>query len=255
MKRANTKQIVPPTFCPSCMSELVWEKDQLFCHNTLCGGKTTKKIEHFASALTIKGLGPRTVEKLQIQDLYDIYELPLEIMIEALQSEKLAVKLHREIQSSKATDLVDLLPAFSIKLIGRSASAKLCSVIKNMAEISEDTCKEAGLGPVATEHLLDWYYEEFIDGYERLPFRWIQTLKVSKPTENKGVVCISGKLKSYKTKAQATEYLEKLGYLVKSSLTKDVNILVNESGIESAKTRTARERGVKILTNLNEIGN
>lgn len=249
------KQIVPPTFCPSCMSELVWEKDQLFCHNTLCGGKTTKKIEHFASALKIKGLGPRTVEKLQIQDLYDIYELPLEIMIEALQSEKLAVKLHREIQSSKATDLVDLLPAFSIKLIGRSASAKLCSVIKNMAEISEDTCKEAGLGPVATEHLLDWYYEEFIDGYERLPFKWIQILKVSKPTGNKGVVCISGKLKSYKTKAQATEYLEKLGYLVKSSLTKDVNILVNESGIESAKTRTARERGVKILTNLNEIGN
>ena len=255
MNRANTKQIVPPTFCASCMSEIVWEKDQLFCHNSTCGGKTTKKIEHFASALKIKGLGPRTVEKLQIQDLYDIYELPLEIMIEALQSEKLAVKLHREIQSSKATDLVDLLPAFSIKLIGRSASAKLCSVIKNMAEISEDTCKEAGLGPVATEHLLDWYYEEFIDGYERLPFRWIQTLKVSKPTENKGVVCISGKLKSYKTKAQATEYLEKLGYLVKSSLTKDVNILVNESGIESAKTRTARERGVKILTNLNEIGN
>jgi NAD-dependent DNA ligase len=77
---------------------------------------------------------------------------------------------------------------------------------------------------------------------------------VSKPTENQEVVCISGKLKSYKTKAQATEYLEKLGYLVKSSLTKDVNILVNESGIESAKTRTAQERGVKIITNLNEIG-
>ena len=100
---------------------------------------------------------------------------------------------------------------------------------------------------------MDWYYEEFIDGYERLPFKWIQILKVSKPTETKGVVCISGKLKSYKTKAQATEHLEKLGYLVKSSLTKDVNILVNESGVESAKTRTARERGVKILTNLNEI--
>jgi DNA ligase (NAD+) len=236
------------------MSDLVWEKDQIFCHNTQCGGKTTKKIEHFASTLKIKGLGPRTVEKLQISDLYDLYELPLEIMIEALQSEKLAVKLHREIQNSKATDLVDLLPAFSIKLIGRSASSKICSVISNMSELSEETCKEAGLGQVATEHLLDWYYEEFIDGYERLPFKWAQILKVSKPTETTGVVCISGKLKSYKTKAQATEYLEKLGYLVKSSLTKDVNILVNESGIESAKTQTARERGVIIITNLNEIG-
>ena len=247
------KRIVPPKICPSCMTDLVWEKDQIFCHNTLCVGKTSKKIEHFASTLKIKGLGPRTVEKLQITDLYDLYELPLEIMIEALQSEKLAVKLHREIQNSKATDLVDLLPAFSIKLIGRTSSKKICSVIKNISEINEETCKEAGLGPVATEHLLDWYYEEFLDGYERLPFRWIQTLKVSKPTENKGVVCISGRLKSYKTKAQATEYLEKLGYLVKSSLTKDVTILVNESGIESAKTRTAQERGVKIITNLNEI--
>lgn len=248
------KTIVPPQICPSCMSDLVWEKDQIFCHNTQCGGKTTKKIEHFASTLKIKGLGPRTVEKLQISDLYDLYELPLEIMIEALQSEKLAVKLHREIQNSKATDLVDLLPAFSIKLIGRSASSKICSVISNMSELSEETCKEAGLGQVATEHLLDWYYEEFIDGYERLPFKWVQILKVSKPIETTGVVCISGKLKSYKTKAQATEYLEKLGYLVKSSLTKDVNILVNESGIESAKTQTARERGVIIITNLNEIG-
>lgn len=247
------KQILPPTHCPSCMTQLEWVKDQLYCNNPNCPGKTSKKIEHFASTLKIKGLGPRTVEKLQLIDYFDLYEMPLEIMIDALQSEKLAVKLHREIQSSKATDLVDLLPAFSIKLIGRSASAKICSVINNMTELSEETCKEAGLGPVATEHLLDWYYEEFINGYERLPFKWIQILKVSKPTGNKGVVCISGKLKSYKTKAQATEYLEKLGYLVKSSLTKDVNILVNESGIESAKTRTAQERGVKIITNLKEI--
>ena len=248
------KQIVPPTSCPSCMTNLVWVKDQLFCHNTQCSGKTSKRIEHFASTLKIKGLGPKTVEKLQIQDLYDLYELPLEILIEALQSEKLAVKLHREIHSSKATDLVDLLPAFSIKLFGRTASKKLCSVIKNMAEVSEEKCKEAGLGPAVTGHFMDWYFDEFVDGYIRLPFRWVQTLKVSQPTETTGVVCISGKLTSYKTKAQATEYLEQLGYLVKSSLTKDVTILVNESGIESAKTRTAQERGVKIITNLNQIG-
>jgi NAD-dependent DNA ligase len=76
---------------------------------------------------------------------------------------------------------------------------------------------------------------------------------VSQPTETKGVVCITGKLKSYKTKAAATQVLNKMGYLVKSSLTKDVNILVNESGIESAKTQAARDRGVIIITNLKEI--
>ena len=247
------KQIIPPTTCPSCMTQLEWVKDQLYCNNSNCPGKTSKKIEHFASTLKIKGLGPRTVEKLQIKDLYDLYELPLEIMIEALQSEKLAVKLSREIENSKQVDLVDLLPAFSIKLIGRTASNKICSVVKNIRDITEETCKEAGLGPAATNNLLDWLIEEFTDGYDRLPFRWQQLTKIEEKSADKGVVCITGKLKSFKTKALATKYLETQGYLVKSSLTKDVSILVNESGIESAKTQAARDKGVLIITNLKEI--
>jgi len=247
------KQIIPPTNCPACMLDLVWEKDQLFCHNATCSGKTTKKIEHFASTLKIKGLGPRTVQKLQITDLHDMYELPLEIMIEALQSEKLAVKLYREIENSKQVDLVDLLPAFSIKLIGRSASAKICSKVKSILDINEETCADAGLGPAATNNLLDWLIEEFTDGYDRLPFRWQQLTKLKEKSADNGVVCITGKLKSFKTKAAATQYLETKGYLVKSSLTKDVTILVNESGIESAKTQAARDKGVLIITNLKEI--
>ena len=247
------KQIIPPTTCPSCMTQLEWVKDQLYCNNSNCPGKTSKKIEHFASTLKIKGLGPRTVQKLQISDLHDLYELPLEIMIEALQSEKLAVKLHREIENSKQVDLVDLLPAFSIKLIGRSASVKICSKIKNILDINEETCAEAGLGPTATNNLLDWLIEEFTDGYDRLPFRWQQLTKLEEKSADNGVVCISGRLKSFKTKAAATQYLETKGYLVKSSLTKDVTILVNESGIESAKTQAARDKGVLIITNLKEI--
>jgi NAD-dependent DNA ligase len=247
------KQIIPPTTCPSCMTQLEWVKDQLYCNNSNCLGKTSKKIEHFAKTLKIKGLGPRTVERLQILDLHDLYELPLEIMIEALQSEKLAVKLSREIESSKVVDLVELLPAFSIKLIGNTASRKICSIVKHIDDINEDTCSKAGLGPAATENLLDWLIEEFTNGYDRLPFSWKQREALVTNTGTKGVVCITGKLKSYKTKAAAKQYLETMGYLVKSSLTKDVTILVNESGIESAKTQAARDKGVLIITNLKEI--
>ena len=247
------KQIIPPTTCPSCMAQLEWVKDQLYCNNSNCLGKTSKKIEHFAKTLKIKGLGPRTVERLQILDLHDLYELPLEIMIEALQSEKLAVKLSREIESSKVVDLVELLPAFSIKLIGNTASRKICSIVKHIDDINEDTCSKAGLGPAATENLLDWLIEEFTNGYDRLPFSWKQREALVTNTGTKGVVCITGKLKSYKTKAAATQHLENMGYLVKSSLTKDVTILVNESGIESAKTQAARDKGVLIITNLKEI--
>jgi NAD-dependent DNA ligase len=66
-------------------------------------------------------------------------------------------------------------------------------------------------------------------------------------------VCISGKLTSFKTKAEATKALEQQGYTIKSSLTKDVTILVNESGVESAKTKKARESGITIVTDLFEI--
>jgi NAD-dependent DNA ligase len=232
----------------------VWEKDQLFCYNPDCSGKTSKKLEHFAKTLKIKGLGPATIEKLKVVSFFDLYELPLDMMIDALGSEKLAVKLHREIENSKLTDLSELLPAFSIKLIGKTASHKICSVIQNIAEITEETCEKAGLGPAATNNLLDWIIEEFTDGYDRLPFRWQQITKHQLETNaTEGVVCISGKLTSYKTKAAATEVLQQMGYLVKSSLTKDVTILVNESGVESTKTQTARDRGVRIITNLEEI--
>ena len=61
---------------------------------------------------------------------------------------------------------------------------------------------------------------------------------------------MSGKLKSYSTKAAAKKLLEKKGYLVKSSLTKDVTILVNESGINSAKQQAAQKRGLLIITNV-----
>jgi len=251
--RKQMQKIIPPTNCPICSTVLEWEKDQLFCYNPNCTGKTSKRIEHFAKTLKIKGLGPRTIEKLKVQTFYDLYELPLEMMIDAIQSEKLAVKLHREINASKKVDLVDLLPAFSIKLIGNTASQKICEKVNSLLELNEKICSEAGLGPKATENLLDWFYEEFTNGYDRLPFSWKTTVQKRTETETKGIVCITGKLKSYKTKAAAKQVLEKKGYLVKNSLTKDLTILVNERGIESAKTQAALDRGVQIITNLKQL--
>ena len=80
-------------------------------------------------------------------------------------------------------------------------------------------------------------------------------MKFIKPqqTSTQGIVCITGKLSSYKTKAEATKVLNELGYEVKSTVTKDVTILVNESGIESAKVKKARASGVTIITKLSNL--
>lgn len=243
--------IQAPTHCPSCESELVWVNHLLYCRNASCGSQSQKKLEHFAKTLKIKGLGPASIEKLGISDIDEIYTLSQEQIAECLSSDKLAEKLYSEIQNSKSAPLELLLPAFSIPLIGKTAAEKLSSVCTDITDINERNCEKAGLGPKATESLIDWLVNDFYcfyDGY--LPFTFKFSKTSTKPVETKGIVCISGKLKSFKTKAEATKALENAGYEVKSSLTKQVTVLVNESGIESAKTKTARDSGVLIVTNL-----
>ena len=124
--------------------------------------------------------------------------------------------------------------------------------MRSITEITPDTCERAGLGPKATENLCNWLNREFYCFYDGcLPFDMKFTPPGVLPIPmDRGVVCITGKLKSFKTKAQAGTVLVNLGYIVKSSLTKDVTILVNESGIESAKTKQARESGIEIITDL-----
>lgn len=245
--------IIAPTNCPCCDSELELVNEQLFCRNQYCSAQWSKKLESFASTLKIKGLGPATLVKLQVQDYPELYELTVDEIQQRLGSIKLAEKLYDELQKSKSSKLVDILPAFSIPLIGRSASQKLCDKISHIEDISENSCTEAGIGPKASASLLRWLDTEFYPNkyIDNLPFNWNNKIKEKK--EVTGVVCISGKLKSYPTKAHATLVLEKSGYVVKSSLTKDCTHLINESGIESAKTKTARDRGVVIITNLKKL--
>jgi NAD-dependent DNA ligase len=201
--------------------------------------------------MKIKGLGPASIAKMNLSSIPDIYELTEEQIAEFLNSNKLAEKLIAEIENSKKASLNLLLPAFSIPLIGKTASKKLSTVCENIFDINETTCRQAGLGPKATSNLLDWLENDFYL-YASLPFSFeFETTKASSGA--KGIVCITGRLKSYKTKATAADFLEKEGYTVKSSLTKDVTILVNESGIESAKTKKARESGVTIVTNINDL--
>lgn len=241
-------QINIPTNCPSCNSSLVLINDLLYCRNTDCGSMSRKRVEHFASTLKIKGLGPAAVEKLELSSPLDIYNLSLEDISQGLNSDKLAAKLLDEIEQSKSKQLNDVLPALGIPLIGKTATDKLSKVCTDIESITEQTCSDAGLGPKATESLIDWLNDN--DWYLFLPhdLSFGSTKTISQAS--KGTVCITGKLNSFKTKAEAQVELERLGYVVKSSITKDVTILVNESGKETTKTQKARESGVTVITNL-----
>ena len=244
-------EILPPEFCPSCNSTLVWRNDLLYCESVNCTAKTEKVVQHFARTLKIKGLGPRSIEKLGLSSIDDIYNLRRDYTVLKLGSELVADKLLLEIEKSKQAQLQELLPAFSIPLLGRTASEKICKVVKHISEIDVETCEIAGLGPKVTDNLLNWYNTQYINGYEFLPFNW--EAEVQNTKDEKGIVVITGKLKTFPTKAVAKALLQKKGYVVKENFSRTIDFLVNESGIASSKTKKAEELEITIITDINEL--
>jgi DNA ligase (NAD+) len=238
-----------PTNCPCCNYKLELVNDQLFCRNQACSAQLEKKVEHFCKTLGIKGMGSKTIEKLQLADITELYYLEQDQVCSAVNSERVGLKLLAEIDRSRSADLATVLSAFSIPLIGRTASTKLCSVVNHVDEINVTTCKQAGLGDKATQNLLSWLETEFCEIRHFLPFsfRAEQTSATAISGKN---ICITGKLSSFKTKAEAYKQLEQLGYTVVESVTKTTNYLVDEEDKSSTKRKKAESLGIKIITNL-----
>ena len=238
-----------PTNCPCCDYTLEWVNDQLFCRNTACSAQLNKKLEHFCKTLGIKGFGPKTVEKLQISDITEIYYLDVQQVAEGLNSERTAIKLLDEIERSKTADLATVLAAFSIPLIGNTASAKICSVVSHIDEITHEKCKQAGLGEKATANLLTWIETEYTELKEFLPFSFRSNVQVTGGVDGP-TVCITGKLTSFKTKSAASEALTAAGYKVVDSVTKTLCYLIDEANDNSSKRKKAEQYGITIVDNL-----
>ena len=242
-------RITIPTECPCCSYKLELVNDQLYCRNTACGAQLSKKVEHFCKTLGIKGMGSRTIEKLGLADITELYYLEPEEVTSQLSSEKVATKLLEEIDKSRSADLATVLSSFSIPLVGQTASKKLCEVVASVDEISFETCKQAGLGDKVTENLLTWLETDFQEMREFLPFSF-RSEKASVVHSTGKTVCITGKLNSYKTKAEAHKALESMGFKPVESVTKTTDYLVDEEDKGSAKRKKAESLGITIITNL-----
>ena len=209
--------IQAPTHCPSCASELVWINHLLYCKGASCASQSQKKLEHFAKTIKIKGLGPSSIAKLGLGDINDIYSLSKEQIAKCLSSDKLAERLYSEIQNSISVPLDILLPAFGIPLIGSTAAKKLSTTITNIYDISRETCAEAGLGPKATDSLMDWLHSDFYRYDGQLPFSF-----KFKETKSTNIKCSRLFLNSQVILEQKKSFLSSSQKCLNSWLKKDL---------------------------------
>lgn len=241
-------EIIEPQHCPSCGYPLEKVQDQLFCRNVSCTAQVNGKLVHFCKTLGIKGMGPKTVEKLQLGDITEIFYLDTSELSELL-GDKIATKLLDEIERAKEASFATVLESMSIPLVGGVASKKLAALVSNFEEITEKKCEEAGLGPKVTQNLMSWLENEYLQIQEFLPFSYTKA-----EVESAGkTVCITGKLTSYKKKADAEGDLRAAGFRLVDSVTKSLDYLVDEGDGTSAKRKKAEQYGITIITDLNDL--
>ena len=230
-----------PTNCPACGSSVSLVNSQLFCTNKVdCSAQNSKKVENFAKVMKIKGLGPQTISKLELESVIDIYGLSEEEVVGVL-GEKTGKKLIAEIELSKRCDFATFLSSLSIPLIGKTAAEKVAEEWKSLIELKENLVAKS-----KSEINLYKWLEENAALYSTLPIEFTKTGNTKKLTGDK--VCITGKLKDFSSREKAKEYLESLGFVVVSTITKDTKYLVNEENKESSKTKKAKELNIQILT-------
>jgi len=231
-----------PTHCPSCKSKLKLVNSQLYCTSTNCSATALQKVLKFAKTMKIMGLGERTLEKLNIDNITNIYNLQADFLNEVL-GEKVGTKVLNEINKSKNISFSIFLSAMSIPLIGKTASEKIAEVTSNIEDINVDLCKKAGLGDKATYSLVNWINKEY-NNYKHLPILF-EVPKPAKINNNTLKICISGKTTGY-TKAKIKESLIDYNILVKDNVTKDLDYLITEEP-KTAKAQKAEAYNIKII--------
>ncbi|QPI15974.1 DNA ligase [Salmonella phage SP76] len=243
-----------PTQCPSCGSKLDLVNGQLFCRNkSNCPAQSSKLIENFCTKMKLKGFGPKTIEKLELTKISELFYLTEEDLVGAVGS-KVAAKLISELNTKVRGDIDfgSVLGSLGIPLIGEVAAKKLSQNCTSFHDVKADG--KAG------ENYKTWLNSPQGKDVIELPWKFSTGIRGAKvdiiitddlvAQPNGITVCITGSLQDFANRTDATNYLESLGYTVKKSVTKDVKYLIceDESKRSSSSYKKAETNGIEILS-------
>ena len=256
-RAGNEKEILKPTICPDCSSELLIEDIMIKCQNLDCPSRVVNSIIYFASknCLNIDGLGDKIVELLvnekKIFDILDLYSLKYEDLenLEGFKEKKIN-NLLNAIENSKNSELYRVLTALGIEHIGEVASKSICSKFGlDLVDVSfEDLISIDGIGEQMANSFLEFFRvnREFV-----LKLFYILKPKVTIKEEAKDnifknkTVVVTGTMS--KSRDEIKIFLENLGAKVSSSVSKKTDFLIYGEDAGS-KYDKAIELGVKILS-------
>lgn len=202
---------------------------------------TSKVLEHFIKTIDIKGLGPASVKKMGLTHPVDIFEDQNWDLLGAN-----GVKVEAEIERTKTKPYDIVLASLGIPGVGRSAAKLIISKIPTFRNLRDiETTEIKGIGPSTVDSVLSWL-DENEDWVSTLPLQLEQNVTVEETVGTPSrKVCITGKLDM--TRGDLADRLEKKGFKVTSTVTKDCYALITGGDTTSSKYNRAVTLGITIV--------
>lgn len=260
----------PPMICPVCGKETTIADENgvrvLMCPNTDCSAKQQKLLSHFATrdAMNIDGLSEATVDRFLsegiISDLCDLFRLEeKKEQIVSLDGfgEKSYDNLIASVEKAKKTTAARVLYAIGIPNIGSSTAKLICRHFSDDFEkITDATAEELteieGIGEVIADGFVAYFAEESNRAVlkELLSYVTLEKSEVRSDSPIVGkVFVITGKVNHFKDRSELKEYIEQRGGKTASAVSSKTDYLINnDAASNSTKNKTAKELGVKIIT-------
>lgn len=237
-----------PTQCPSCGSELVHLDDEvaLRCINPKCPAQLAEGLTHFASrnAMNIDGLGPKIIaqlfQKQLVDDVSGLYTLSVQDLLTLDKfGEKSATNLMSAIENSRENSLERLLFGLGIRHVGAKAARLIAQKFKDIDEIikasAPDIAEIDTMGMIIADSVVTYFsMPESVELIDRLKSVGVNMTYLGETTEeiegsnsffNGKKVVLTGKLQAT-TRGDATDWLEKHGASVTSSVSKNTDLVV-----------------------------
>jgi DNA ligase (NAD+) len=264
------KEIVYPTECPSCGTELEQRGAHLFCNNKLgCQPQIIGRITHFASrdAMDIDTFSVMTADQLykecDVRDTADLYALTYEDLIKLERfGEKKARKLLDAFGKSKDRDLAAFLFALGIPNTGKATTKMLADHYGNLDAIMQATAEELitlpDIGGIVAESIVGFFSDPIIlASITRMRELGVKAEAEQQPIVRQDsvfsgkTVVLTGTLPTM-SRDEAAKKLEACGAKISGSVSKKTDFVIAGESAGSKLTK-ARELGITVIEDEAEL--
>lgn len=258
VRASSTSPLKIPTKCPSCSAPLKEVEIRLVCDNEDCSGKIEEGIVDFVQKIGIEDLSTKRIQELirvgLVHDPSDLFKLREEdfYLLDKVK-EKLAKKLHENIQRAKEVELPIFLFSLGISGLGLSKCEKIVdagrdSIDKVLHLKDEDLMKIEGFAEKSSQEIIKSIHlkRALITKMLGAGMTIKQVKKLGHILAGK-TICITGPL-SEKRSVIEKVIKDNSGRCV-SSVSKETSfLLTNETDSTSSKFLKAKELGTRIIS-------